>query len=343
MGTLPWTIIWDTSRMNLFLVLATVTITIAEIEAGPCLLTEVTAKEVTMSSVWEGDHWGEYVWLTGDLCIDNNLETKCHTKGDETWPWVAVEIPQSRVKQVNIVNRHDCCGERTKNVKVWVGNTLPNTTDTEYSQGDLLGEFKGPGTNRQVIPLSNSQGLEGKYVIVQMTGTNYINLAEIEVLGVPKWKKVFSHDTAGGLFTDSDWKSKNIGNPSALLYSILDTMEDYRLSDGTFHFKLCYPLLKDGSNGCNEWTQTSTPVVQSDITGYTSININFPLEFKGLGINNIPEYQDGAMIDYKPYHYWWFYPVGAKQYWGGPNTIPGPYLHDYDRNSPVTKVVLFVV
>merc|ERR1711872_20529 len=138
-----------------------------------------------MSSVWEGDHWGEYVWLTGDLCIDNNVETKCHTKGDETWPWVAVEIPQSRVEQVNIVNRHDCCGERTKNVKVWVGNTLPTTTDTEYSQGTLLGQFKGPGTNRQVIPFSSSRGLEGKYVIVQMTGTDYINLGEIEVFGVP--------------------------------------------------------------------------------------------------------------------------------------------------------------
>merc|ERR1711962_840611 len=157
----------------------------------------------------------------------------------------------------------------------------------------------------------------------------------------PKWKKVFSHDTSGGLFR-SDWKSKNTGNSSALLYSILDTMEDYRLSDGTFHLRLCYPLLKDGSSGCNEWTQTSNPVIQSDITGYKPININFPLDFKGLGVN-IPKYQGDAMIDYKPDHPWWFYPVGAKSYWGGPNTIPGPYLNDFAQNSPVTKVVLSVV
>merc|ERR1711962_1894988 len=158
----------------------------------------------------------------------------------------------------------------------------------------------------------------------------------------PKWKKIFSHDTSGGLFTDSDWNSKNAGNPSALLYSILDTMEDYRLSDGTFHLRLCYPLLKDGSSGCNEWTQTSNPVIQSNITGYKPININFPLDFKGLGVN-IPKYQGDAMIDYKPDHPWWFYPVGANNYWGGPNTIPGPYLNDWAQNSPVTKVVLSVV
>ena len=86
-----------------------------------------------MSSVWTGIH-GEWTSLPGYLCIDNNQQTKCHTKGDETWPWVAVEIPPSRVQQVNIVNRADCCGDRTKNVKVWVGDSLPTTTDAEYSQ-----------------------------------------------------------------------------------------------------------------------------------------------------------------------------------------------------------------
>ena len=88
---------------------------------------------VEMSSVWTGNHHG-FTSLPGSLCIDNKRETKCHTKGGETWPWVAVQIPPSTVKRVKILNRVDCCGDRTKNVKVWVGNSVPTTTDKEYSQ-----------------------------------------------------------------------------------------------------------------------------------------------------------------------------------------------------------------
>ena len=88
-----------------------------------------------MSSVWKGYHQGNRE-LPGQLCIDNKLGALsiCHTKGKETWPWVAVEIPRSSVRKVMIVNREDCCGDRTKNMKVWVGDYLPTTTKTEYSQ-----------------------------------------------------------------------------------------------------------------------------------------------------------------------------------------------------------------
>ena len=100
---------------------------------------EITPVAVRMSSVWRGYHQGVRE-LPGHLCTDNKLGpiSICHTKGGETWPWIAVEIPQSIVRKVKIVNRGDCCGDRTKNVKVWVGNYLPTTTDTEYSQVILL-------------------------------------------------------------------------------------------------------------------------------------------------------------------------------------------------------------
>jgi len=164
----------------------TIVINLAEIEVFgvPTSNIEINPVAVEMSSVWTGNHQG-MTSLPGRLCIDNNRETICHTRAGETWPWVAVEIPPSRVQQVIIVNRPDCCGDRTNNVKVWVGDSLPTTTDAEYSQGRLLGEFNRPGSNGQVIPFQNSEGLEGKYVIVQMTGTIVINLAEIEVFGVP--------------------------------------------------------------------------------------------------------------------------------------------------------------
>ena len=69
----------------------------------------------------------------GYNCIDGNMKTMCHTIEDEAWPWVAVEIPRSIVYQVRISNRADCCGDRTKNMKVWVGDQLPITAGDEYS------------------------------------------------------------------------------------------------------------------------------------------------------------------------------------------------------------------
>jgi len=148
---------------------------------------EITPVSVKMSSVWTGQH-GIWTSLPGELCIDNNKDTKCHTKGGESCPWVAVEIPRSRVQQVKITNRVDCCGDRTKDINVYVGDTLPTSSRLPYRQGNLLGTFRGPGEEGQVIPFDNPEGLEGRYVIVQnfnRRSRKAINLAEIDVFGVP--------------------------------------------------------------------------------------------------------------------------------------------------------------
>jgi hypothetical protein len=48
------------------------------------------------------------------------------------------------------------------------------------------------------------------------------------------------HDRRGGLFPTSG-AGLNKNNPIGLLYSIADELEDFRWSDGSFRFKLCYP------------------------------------------------------------------------------------------------------
>jgi len=163
-------------------------INLAEIEVygKPAVTKEIAPVAVRMSSVWRGYHQGVRE-LPGHLCTDNKLGpiSICHTKGGETWPWIAVEIPQSIVRKVKIINRGDCCGDRTKNMKVWIGDYLPTTTDTEYSQGALIGTFMGPGTTGQVIEVTSQNGFVGKFVVVQMSLTQAINLAEIEVFGEP--------------------------------------------------------------------------------------------------------------------------------------------------------------
>ena len=102
--------------------------------------------------------------------------------------------------------------------------------------------------------------------------------------------KVFSHNTAGGLFSSQDDAvNKNPGNPDAELFSILDQLEDYRDHEGIFHFKLCYPEITGvGGGRCNEWTQASNPVYYSTIQGFQEISLAFLRDgnnnsWRGLG------------------------------------------------------------
>ena len=145
------------------------------------------------------------------------------------------------------------------------------------------------------------------------------------------WIKVFSHDISGGLFTGkSDTLSKNPDNPCAALFSILDTLEDMRLEDNSFHLKICYPE----EDKCNEWVQTSNLATKKKITGFKAIKLAFPKSgtgrpFHGLGLNPAGH---SAIIDADPDHGNWWYAIGSlKPYSGG---IPGP-------NVKISKVELF--
>merc|ERR1712112_343604 len=119
-------------------------------------------------------------------CIDGNTTNgkMCHTAGKESYPWISLVIPLSIVRSVRITNRKDCCGDRMKNMKIWVGEKFPSTTNVEYTGGALLGTFSGPGTNGQVVDITSKTEVEGTHVVVQME-TDYINLYEIEVFGEP--------------------------------------------------------------------------------------------------------------------------------------------------------------
>jgi len=155
----------------------------------------------------------------------------------------------------------------------------------------------------------------------------------------PLWRKIFSHDTSGGYFSNKkDAQRKNPSDPSASLFSILNTVFKMRGSDGSFHLKLCYPQLTKPN--CNEWKQTSNPVTDSTITGFQPVTIVYKQNsvgklFEGLGLNE--EGMDGdTFIDDAPLHGRWWSAVGAYRSGGGHLTIPGPL------GITVTKVELYI-
>ena len=71
----------------------------------------------------------------------------CHTKGERS-SWLAIDYGTPVIVQrVEIFNRDDCCGGRTKNVEVWISNHLLKTRN-------LLGTFVGPAADGQLITIS---------------------------------------------------------------------------------------------------------------------------------------------------------------------------------------------
>ena len=99
-----------------------------------------------------------------------------------------------------------------------------------------------------------------------------------------------------------------------------------RNDDGVFHFKLCYPELSE-EFPCNEWIQSSNPVTESNITGYSGVKLTYPKNgiggpFQGLGLS--PLSFGYNLIDDAPSHGNWFSSIGTIKAGIGPGIIPGP-------------------
>ncbi|HYN85379.1 MAG TPA: discoidin domain-containing protein [Pyrinomonadaceae bacterium] len=95
------------------------------------------------------------------------------------------QIDLGAVRQINSVrlwNRTDCCSERLSNFYVLV-------SDTPFASTDLQATLAQAGVSayhtagQAPSSLSRAVGRTGRYVRVQLAGTNYLGLAEVEVFG----------------------------------------------------------------------------------------------------------------------------------------------------------------
>ena len=108
-----------------------------------------------------------YGALGADHCIDNNtvpVDTLPHggicstLPNNDATPWIAIDY-ETRVivERVEIFNRADCCGARTRNVEVRISDELPTSGSEMFSGGPLLGHFAGPATDGQHIIVSGQK------------------------------------------------------------------------------------------------------------------------------------------------------------------------------------------
>lgn len=117
------------------------------------------------------------------VAIDNNPDgdyyhgSVTHTNQDPQ-AWWRVDLGQAYLLgSIHIWNRTDCCSERLSDFRVSV---LDSSFSEVWGQDyNTAGGYPNPELD--INPLSPS--VTGRYVQVQLHGTNYLSLAEVQVYG----------------------------------------------------------------------------------------------------------------------------------------------------------------
>jgi len=99
--------------------------------------------------------------------------------------WWEVDLgATAAVSSVVVWNRTDCCGTRLGDYWVFVSNTPFLPADTPASLSLRAGTFASHQTTAPSPSASIAAGgAQGRYVRVQLTGTGYLSLAEVQVFG----------------------------------------------------------------------------------------------------------------------------------------------------------------
>jgi hypothetical protein len=98
--------------------------------------------------------------------------------------WWQVDLGTSvTVTSVVVYNRTDCCASRLSDYWVFVSNTpfLPN--DTPATLFGRAGTFSSHQTFAPSPSFPIPVGAQGRYVRVQLSGADYLSLAEVQVMG----------------------------------------------------------------------------------------------------------------------------------------------------------------
>jgi hypothetical protein len=119
--------------------------------------------------------------------------------------WWQVDLGASApIASVTIWNRTDCCANRLSDYWVFISNTPFLATDTPSTLQNRAGTF----ANHQFFAPNPSAaiaaGVQGRYVRVQLSGTDYLSLAEVQVAG-----------TAGSTGPVATQSSSYPGSPAA--------------------------------------------------------------------------------------------------------------------------------
>jgi hypothetical protein len=140
-------------------------------------------------------------------------------------PWWQVDLGSSAIiNSIVIWNRTDCCGSRLNGFWVFVSDTPFSSTDTQSTLAVRPGTYSIPSTTAPNPSSTIPVNTQGRYVRVQLTGTNYLSLAEVQVFGA-----LLSSNLAPG--KQATQSSTLAGYPGAGPTSAADGNTDGNFSD----------------------------------------------------------------------------------------------------------------
>ena len=119
-----------------------------------------------------------YYGASASRAIDGNTSgnyydaTVAHTQADSGAWWQVDLGAMSNIQQIDIWNRTDCCSTRLSNFTLTV---FDDALSAVWSQA-----FTGVATAHEIF---NTGSILGQIVKVQLNGTNYLQLAEVQVFG----------------------------------------------------------------------------------------------------------------------------------------------------------------
>jgi hypothetical protein len=135
-------------------------------------------KQASQSSVWGGYDAPRAVDGNTNGILANN--SVIHTN-EETHPWWQVDLGNNYgIENIKVWNRKDCCEWRLSNFYVFVSDEPFESTDlnTTLAQPGVTSYFvSGNGGYPTDIEINRT----GRYVRVQITGRDSIQIAEVEV------------------------------------------------------------------------------------------------------------------------------------------------------------------
>ncbi|MCK5828942.1 MAG: discoidin domain-containing protein [Methylococcales bacterium] len=114
----------------------------------------------------------------------------------QTQPWWQLDLESTQqIDKIKIYNRTDCCTDRLANVNVFVSNVpFGNKTLAQLKADSSIGHQYFSGALSSVTSWAQPQ--VGRYIRIQLEGTNFLSLAEVEVFARSSSNKVLTTGTA---------------------------------------------------------------------------------------------------------------------------------------------------
>ncbi|WP_040472330.1 galactose-binding domain-containing protein [Aquimarina agarivorans] len=125
---------------------------------------------------------GTLFGLTASFANDGDTENFSHTDEDAN-AWIEIDLGERyNISQVNIWNREDCCEDRLSEYQLFISDQPFSSTDivTTANQTGVGVFFQNDVAER---PTSVGMNFIGRYVRIQLIGTDILHPAEIEVFG----------------------------------------------------------------------------------------------------------------------------------------------------------------